>query len=104
MLKKTLLASAGLVLGIGLLVSAPASANLLTNGSFETGDLTGWTWTGNENDMYVSNAAFGYSPEDGNYFLAFGEVGSDGVLSQTFTDVAGGTLTVTGYLAGNGTG
>jgi hypothetical protein len=30
---------------IFIAISAEAATNLLNNGNFETGDLTGWTWT-----------------------------------------------------------
>jgi hypothetical protein len=78
------------------------AANLLTNGSFETGDLTGWTETGNLGPQSVTTG--GYGAQDGSYGFYFGQVGSDGILSQTFSDTAGDTLQVTGWLAGNGSG
>ncbi len=97
--------ASALLLAVGLFASGAASAtpNLLINGSFETGDLTGWSLTGNTAFTSVVRNYPGYRAEDGNYALVFGPTGSNGVLSQTFTDVAGGLLTVTGYLAGNGT-
>nr|WP_294508125.1 PEP-CTERM sorting domain-containing protein [uncultured Rhodopila sp.] len=91
-------------LAAGILAASPASAavNLLVNGGFETGDLSGWTLTGNTGPETVTTEFSRYQPENGHDFLVFGQVGSDGVLSQSFADVAGGTLTVTGYLAGDG--
>nr|WP_294550760.1 PEP-CTERM sorting domain-containing protein [uncultured Rhodopila sp.] len=88
----------------GAFAASPASAgpNLLVNGGFETGDLTGWTVSGNPTVPKVVSSFAGYVPLDGTYFLAFGDVGSDGVLTQSFTDVAHGILTVTGYLASSG--
>jgi hypothetical protein len=95
-----------LVLTTGAVAASPASAgpDLLVNGGFETGNLAGWSMTGNLSPQQVSTGFDGFAPLDGNYFLWVGQNGSDGVLSQTFADVADGTLTVTGYLASNGVG
>jgi hypothetical protein len=76
--------------------------NLLTNGSFETGDFSGWTLSGNSGFLGVTTSFGGVSPEDGQYLAFSGGVGSDNVLSQTFTDVAGTTYTVTGWVYGFG--
>jgi PEP-CTERM motif-containing protein len=76
-----------------LLVAAPTAfaANLVNNGSFETADFTGWTTGGNfeftqvvSGPFYVYNAA-----EDGQFYVTMGPVGSDGTLSQSFSDTAG---------------
>ncbi len=82
-------------------VSPSARAqNLLTNGSFETGSFSGWTQSGNTGFTDVScNTG---SAQSGSCFVSFGPVGSDGILSQTFSDTAGGTLNVSGWLQGNG--
>jgi hypothetical protein len=76
-----------------------SSYNYLTNGNFETGDLTGWTPGGNFEYTGVVGAGFGNIPkaEDGSRFLAAGPVGSDGSLSQTFSDTAGQLLNVSGW-------
>ncbi len=47
-------------LAIAFLVTAPKSfaQNLVANGSFETGDFTGWTTGGNFEDTFVETGAF----------------------------------------------
>ena len=83
-------------------MSAPAFAQeFLINGSFETGDLSGWTWSGNTGFTSVVASGFaGVTAEDGSYFLYEGPIGPDGILSQTFSDVAGTTLSFTGWVNG----
>jgi MYXO-CTERM domain-containing protein len=83
-------------------ISANAAGNLLVNGSFETGDFTGWTQSGNLGYTGVYYAP-GYA-EDGNYYVDEGPVGSDGFISQTFTDTPGQTLVISGWFMGNGEG
>jgi hypothetical protein len=79
---------AALVLALGTV--GPVAFADLTNGSFQTGDFTGWTEGGNFEDTGVSSNFAGYTPEDSeDYFAYLGPVGSDGTLSQSFTDVSG---------------
>ncbi|MEN9868551.1 MAG: hypothetical protein RL748_4141 [Pseudomonadota bacterium] len=72
-------------------VSANAGTELVANGSFETGDLTGWDLTGFpgfslvERDNSTSNTSYAW--------LA-GAVGSYGFLSQNIQTVAGRTYTL----------
>jgi hypothetical protein len=78
------------------------AANLLVNGSFETGDFTGWN-TANLNATGVVGSGFdGWPAEDGNDFVAMGNVGSDGEIAQTFADTAGQSLTVSFYQGSDG--
>jgi hypothetical protein len=101
---KTLLVVAALALCI--CVSAPATfaQNLLTNGSFETGDFTGWTTGGNFEDTIVTSGSFyEYTgAQDGTFYAALGPVGSDGTLSQTFSDHAGQQYTFSFWFASVG--
>jgi hypothetical protein len=82
-----------LVAGIGAFAagmsatSGPANAtNLITNGSFETGDFTGWTADPVSYPMYVVTSPV----EDGKYAaqIAGYESGPD-TLSQTVGDTSG---------------
>jgi hypothetical protein len=99
--KVTIAALAGILL---LSAAANANANLVTNGGFETGDLTGWT---------VSNANSATSPTDiaiypwftwqpsfdplyihsGNHAVGLGSAypgnGSDATISQNISTVSG---------------
>jgi Protein of unknown function (DUF642) len=91
---------------LGLLagVTAEARADLiLTNGSFETGDFSGWTVSAGATGVSLSGGPGGYAPEDGNYYAYLGNVGGLGTISQTFATTAGQEYTLAYYLASNGT-
>ena len=61
----------------------------MTNGSFETGDFTGWTQVGNTGFTGVTGNFGGINPEDGSYQAYFGPIGSLGGISQDLATVAG---------------
>jgi hypothetical protein len=77
---------------------AHASTNLLTNGSFETGDFTGWTVGGNTGFTGVQSGP----AEDGTYYAYLGAIGSDTTLSQTFSDTSGQPLVVSYWFSSDG--
>ncbi|MEO5914296.1 MAG: cadherin-like domain-containing protein [Luteolibacter sp.] len=79
------------VVTVSITVSTPIS-QLLVNGSFES-NFTGWTNTGN----LVIESASPYTATNGTKLAGFngGNLTPNGVLSQTFTTVAGQTYTLT---------
>ena len=77
----------------GLAISASAASAQLTNGGFETGDLTGWTTTSSTPAPSVSNTV----AHSGTYSAFLGNpIGSeplgDCAILQTFTVPANGIL------------
>src|SRR5262245_60755082 len=69
----------------GLCVAAAgfASAQVVVNGGFETGDFTGWTQFGNTGFTGVQAGPFGgINPHGGQFHAFFGPVGSTGGISQ----------------------
>ena len=71
----------------------------MTNGSFETDSLSGWTVGGNSAtlstgpQLFVDNTA-----ESGTYAAAFGSMEADGTLSQTIATTAGQDYTLSFWL------
>ena len=102
-LVRTLLALAVLSLGTAIVAYA-GPTNLVTNGSFETGDFSGWTPVGDTAFNGVCSdgscpVSGGWNAEDGNYSAYFGPVGDLGGISQTIATTAGDNYTVTFWLA-----
>jgi hypothetical protein len=80
-----------------------ARAQLIQNGSFETGDFSAWVQSGNTEFTSVLNQPYhGVSAQDGSDYALLGPVGSDGILSQGFADRAGQTLQISFWLQSDG--
>ena len=90
------------VLVLGTVGFAHAGSNLVTNGSFETGDFTGWTLSGDTTFTGVcdvSTCPGGFAPEDGNYAAYFGPVGDTATISQTIATTPGDEYSLSFFLA-----
>ena len=101
---KTLLVIVALTFWLAAGAPRTFAQNLITNGSFETGDFTGWTTGGNfEFTSVVSGPFSSYSgAEDGQFYAMLGPVGSDGTLSQTFSTLNGAEYTFSFWFASVG--
>lgn len=89
---------------LSLLVVASAAvaaqANLINNGSFETGDLTGWNVTSPDGFLFVDT---GFSSE-GNFAVFFGDLQASGggSITQSIATVPGQKYTFSYDFAGDG--
>jgi len=75
-----------------LATALPARASLVTNGSFATGDFSGWTRTGATDHTGVSTTG-------GSPFAYFGQVSGMGGISQAISTVDGQRYTLSFLLA-----
>src|SRR5665647_242655 len=84
----------GLALSVTLLAQTDKT-NLITNPSFETGDYTGWTWTGRTGGWLDVNTD-GDGTKDGNKIAGYynSSIG-DVECSQTITGLTNGIYRVT---------
>ena len=89
---------------LAITFATPAAASpLIANGSFETGDFTGWAQSGNTQYTSVFNQVYdGLAPQQGAYYALLGPSGSDGTLSQAFFDAPGSTLRISFWLSSDG--
>ncbi len=74
------------------------AAELVTNGGFETGDLTAFTDSSDPLVAFVSTAA----AHSGNYGYLNGNIGQDGTLSQRVQTQLGMTYNYSFYLESDG--
>jgi hypothetical protein len=80
------------------------AGNLVSNCGFETGDFTDWTILNNDGNTAVEPNSFNPpGANSGEFFAALGDASSTPTtISQTFSDVAGSTLTFSFYLYTDG--
>jgi hypothetical protein len=92
------------VLLASLAFTPSVEANSVLNGSFETGDLTSWTLSGNTGFSGVDHGTTGFAPgpQNGSFAAFFGPVGSLGFLSQNVPTVSGASYNLTFRLANDG--
>ena len=93
-----LAAGTAVLAGLATLPARAAAANLVANGGFETGDLSGWTEVGNTGYGAV---ACGGAPE-GDCEAFFGPVGSPGGIAQSVATTAGGEYAISFVLNSDG--
>jgi len=96
---RSLMAGAAIALAASMAAVSANATEFLTNGGFDTGNLGGWLLTGNSDffDLECNAGA-----QAGSCYVDVGPVGSDGILSQTFSDTAGQTLNISGWMNGDG--
>ena len=87
---RKLLAGAAFAAMMAAAGQAGAATNLVANGSFETGDFTGWTQFGDTSYTGVTYGCFDVGcPTDGSYLAYFGSVYSVGGIEQALGTAAG---------------
>jgi hypothetical protein len=83
-----------LALALSLFLVQAAYAELVVNGGFENGDLSGWAYVGDPNQAGADTDA----PHSGLYEGYFGNMGSMGVLSQTIATTPGASYSVSFWM------
>ena len=101
MIKLVRIALAFSIFAFGTVGIAHAGSNLVNNGSFETGDFTGWTVSGDTSFVGVCDVSNcpGFTPQDGNFAAYFGPVGDTATISQTIATTPGDEYSLSFYLA-----
>ncbi|MFA6580854.1 MAG: cadherin-like beta sandwich domain-containing protein [Paludibacter sp.] len=89
----------GIALAISSFFSVKAQTDmtsLITNSSFETGDLTGWTWTGTSGYAWLGPNTDGDATKDGTYICGIWNASiGDAECSQALTGLTNGFYKVT---------
>lgn len=95
-------ASAVFLAGGTLALAAPAHAQIVTNGDFETYDgltVPSWTVSGNANMGTANDVYLFGAPHSGDFAAWLATPNSNGFLSQTLATTIGQTYTLTYWLA-----
>ena len=91
-----------LATAISLLASSTSASGVVLNGSFETGNFTNLTTTG---DTSIQDSGFGVTPTDGNYQAALqtlaNTTGASASNLENFLGLSSGTLTNSGATEGS---
>jgi flagellin len=87
-----------LAAAMAFVLAFPAKADLVANGGFETGDLTGWTHSGNLGFSSVVTSPI----HSGTYAYSNGAVGSLAFISQDLTTTPGDSYTLDFWLESPG--
>jgi hypothetical protein len=86
-----------------VLIAATGSAyatEYLQNGSFETGDVSGWNLTDPLGLILVQPTAFLYGAQSGNFYV-YAPSPEPSILAQTLADTAGQQLMISGWAIGD---
>ena len=83
----------------GMAAASVARADLVNNGGFETGDLTGWSAAG---DFTYTGVNASPNIHSGNFAFDMGPVNGEGSISQNLSTVAGQTYQFSFWLANDG--
>jgi hypothetical protein len=84
---------------VSVVTYVPYAPPLVTNGGFETGDLSGWGHFGNTNFTYVTNMAGGNSyAHSGSFGVLIGPETTPGYLGQTMPTEVGEMYSISCWL------
>jgi len=89
------------VLALIICFANTALAHPFHNGGFEAGSFAGWTLDAAFTEV-MSQDYDGFAPHGGTHYALLGTRGTNGTLSQSFSDVAGQKLRIGFWLASDG--